>query len=130
MRFSRYKSDCFFRALKTLEKAIHRINLVKRSLAAPGNLRFLFSVVSKKSLLRLLFRYSQTPLSDTLSIRTSHHYEQFPLSWGENALIFSLNQEEKSLRHVAMVAKFLDDNKPKIHLKSKFALFQTSSIFV
>ena len=27
-----------------------------------------------------------------------------------------------------MVAKFLDDNKRKIHLKSKFALFQTSSI--
>ena len=39
-----------------------------------------------------------------------------------------LNREEKSLRHVAMVAKFLDDNKPKSHLKSKFALFQTSSI--
>ena len=36
---------------------------------------------------------------------------------------------EKSLRHVALVAKFLDDNKPKIHLKSKFALFQTSSVF-
>ena len=35
---------------------------------------------------------------------------------------------EKSFRHVAMVAKLLDDNKPKIHLKSKFALFQTSSI--
>ena len=36
--------------------------------------------------------------------------------------------EEKSLRHVAMVAKFLDDNKPKHHLKSGLALFQTSSI--
>ena len=36
--------------------------------------------------------------------------------------------EEKSLYHIAMVAKFLDDNKPKIHLKSKFAVFQTSSI--
>ena len=35
---------------------------------------------------------------------------------------------EKSLRHVAMVAIFLDD-KPKIHLKSKFALFQTSFEF-
>ena len=33
------------------------------------------------------------------------------------------NGEEKSLRHVVMVAKFLDDNKPKIHLKSKLALF-------
>ena len=36
--------------------------------------------------------------------------------------------EEKSLRYVAMEAKFLDDNKPKSHLKSGFALFQTSSI--
>ena len=27
-----------------------------------------------------------------------------------------MNREERSLRHVAMVAKFLDDNKPKIHL--------------
>ena len=27
------------------------------------------------------------------------------------------NREEKSLRHVVMVAKGLDDNKPKIHLK-------------
>ena len=33
-----------------------------------------------------------------------------------------------SLRHAAMVAKFLDDNKPKHHLKSGLALFQTSSI--
>ena len=38
------------------------------------------------------------------------------------------NREEKSLRHVSMVAKFLDDNKTKKSLKSLFALFQTSSI--
>ena len=38
------------------------------------------------------------------------------------------HNREKSLRHVVMVAKFLDDNKPKIYLKSKFALFQTSSM--
>ena len=37
-------------------------------------------------------------------------------------------REEKSLRHVAMVAKFLDDNKSKRHSKSGFELFQTSSI--
>ena len=36
-------------------------------------------------------------------------------------------REKKSLRHVAMVAKFLDDNKSKRHVKSRFALFQTSS---
>ena len=41
---------------------------------------------------------------------------------GSNA---DLNKEEKSLPHVAMVAKFLDDSNPKIHLKSTFALFQT-----
>ena len=31
---------------------------------------------------------------------------------------------EKSLRHVAMAAKFLDDNKPRKSLKSLFALFK------
>ena len=35
-------------------------------------------------------------------------------------------REEKSLRHVAMVAKFLDER----HFKGKFALFQTSSILI
>ena len=39
---------------------------------------------------------------------------------------FLVYREEKSLRHIAMVAKFLDDNKPKRPLKSGFALFQTS----
>ena len=36
-----------------------------------------------------------------------------------------MDREEKSLRHVAMVAKFLDDNKPIKSLKSLFPLFQT-----
>ena len=40
----------------------------------------------------------------------------------------AINREEKSLRHVAVVAKFLDDNKPIKSLKSLFALFQTSPI--
>ena len=38
--------------------------------------------------------------------------------------ILVTNREEKLLRHVVMVASFLDDNKPKILFKSKFALFQ------
>ena len=38
------------------------------------------------------------------------------------------DREEKSLRHVVMVATFLDDNKQEIHLKSKFALLQTLSM--
>ena len=37
-------------------------------------------------------------------------------------------REEKTLRRVDMVAKFLDDNKAKRRLKKEFALFQTSSI--
>jgi len=32
---------------------------------------------------------------------------------------------EKSSLHVPIVANFLDDNKPEIHSKSEFALFQT-----
>ena len=38
------------------------------------------------------------------------------------------HREEKSLRHVAVVAIFLDDNKTKIDFKSKFVLVQTSAI--
>ena len=38
------------------------------------------------------------------------------------------NREGKLLRHVAMVAKFVDDNKPKIHLRSKFALHRCYSV--
>ena len=37
-------------------------------------------------------------------------------------------REEKSLRHVAMVAKCFDDNKPIKSLKKLFALFQTLPI--
>ena len=37
--------------------------------------------------------------------------------------LFDLLYRGKSLRHVAMVAKILDDNKPKKSLKSLFALF-------
>ena len=37
-------------------------------------------------------------------------------------------KEEKSLRHVARVAKFLYDNKPKKSPQSLFALFQTYSV--
>ena len=33
-----------------------------------------------------------------------------------------------SLCHVAMVEKFLNENKPKTSLKGEFALFQTTSI--
>ena len=36
--------------------------------------------------------------------------------------ILCSNREKKSLRHVPMVAKFLDDKKPKIHLRSEVAL--------
>ena len=41
-----------------------------------------------------------------------------------------MNRQEEPLRQVAVVEKILDDNKLKIHLKSKFALFQTSSVLL
>ena len=43
-------------------------------------------------------------------------------------VLLKVYRKEKSLRHVAMVGKVLDDNKPKKSLKSLFALFQTSPI--
>ena len=42
----------------------------------------------------------------------------------DDFLVQMADRQEKSLRHVAMVAKFLDDKKPE-----KGGLFQTSSIF-
>ena len=36
----------------------------------------------------------------------------------------NVNTEEKSLRHDAMVANFLDDTKPKIHLKENLHRFK------
>ena len=46
----------------------------------------------------------------------------------ERYVEYRVHREEKSLRHVAMVAKCLDDNKPIKSLKSPFAIFQTSPI--
>ena len=37
--------------------------------------------------------------------------------FGDEIIIVLANRVEKLLRHVAMVAKFLDDNKPKTSLK-------------
>ena len=45
------------------------------------------------------------------------------LTWG-----MEVARSEKSLRHVAMVAKFLDEDKLLKPLKSLFVLFQTSPI--
>ena len=47
--------------------------------------------------------------------------------WSQATLLGQYTGEEKSFRHVAMEAKFLNNNNPR-HLKSEFALFQTSSI--
>ena len=41
-----------------------------------------------------------------------------------------LNREEMSLRHIAIAAKFLDDNKLKIHLKSEFVPFQSQFLLI
>ena len=39
------------------------------------------------------------------------------------------DRAEKSLSHVLMVAKFLDANKPKIHLNREFALFKLNQTY-
>ena len=49
----------------------------------------------------------------------------FVFSETNNVLFCKINREEKSLRQIAKVAKFLDDNKPIKSLKSLFELFQT-----
>ena len=65
--------------------------------------------------------------------RESYHNSDVPNLGGEFKSvsvcprdIVDVYREEKSLRGVAMVATFLDLNKPKRHLKCGFALFQTS----
>ena len=42
--------------------------------------------------------------------------------------LIMINREEKSLRHVAIVAKCLDNHKPKTSLESEFAQLQTLAI--
>ena len=81
-----------------------------------------------------------TPLSETTSIPALSYAESRPrvltlvplllkrwiaLSTGYIIVQGGTNREEKSLRQVAMVAKFLDDNKPIKSLKILFALLQT-----
>ena len=47
--------------------------------------------------------------SATVKCKSSDVFDYF--------FFWKINREEKSLRHVTMVAKFLDDNKPKTSLK-------------
>ena len=71
--------------------------------------------------------WRQTKLSAFL-LRLSDPLNDPPPFLSGLSAVYLRNREEKSLRHVAMVAKFLDDNKPIKSLKSLFALFQTSPI--
>ena len=61
-----------------------------------------------------------------LSFRWTHVFHETSLAVRSKER--GLYREEKSFHHVAMVAKFLDDNKPIKSLKSLFALFQSSPI--
>ena len=60
--------------------------------------------------------------------RTGHFSRLNDASNLEKFAAIRLRDREKSLRHFAVAEKFLDDNKPKDHSKSEFALLQTSSI--
>ena len=68
-----------------------------------------------------------TSLSQQFISRISKSFRRLHQRLSTKSFIFA-NREETSLRHFAMVAKFLDDNKPTKSLKSLFALFQTSPI--
>ena len=63
-------------------------------------------------------------------------HTRYPNPWQRYRTFFEhferslTHREEKSLRHVAMVVKFLDDNKPLKSPKSLFALCQTSPILL
>ena len=48
------------------------------------------------------------------------YYYKISLQW----ISTNYNREERSLRHVVLVAKFLDDNKPKIHQKENLHRFK------
>ena len=48
------------------------------------------------------------------------YYYKISLQW----ISTNYNREEKSLRHVVLVAKFLDDNIPKIHQKENLHRFK------
>ena len=61
----------------------------------------------------------------TLSMSVRLGQSGVELHYGAFFLVNAMERGSR-LRHVAMVAKFLDDNKSKCHLKSGFALFQTS----
>ena len=69
------------------------------------------------------------PLSSSITFAPQNSPKmQFNSTPTQSQVAIPVNREEKLLRHVAIIAKFLDDNKPKTSLKSAFVLFQTSSI--
>ena len=75
-------------------------------------------------------QFPQKPKKKSPKIRKGTHLcEWFTLPFRVNVTL-NLPNREKSVRHVVMVAKFLDENKSKKkYLYSEFAVFQTSSTF-
>ena len=78
-----------------------------------------------RRILSLFFFRKKSKESDIKNLILKYLKKAHPDFW---KTLSRLNKEEISWRHVAMVVKLLDDNKRKRHLKSEFALFQTSSI--
>ena len=81
--------------------------------------------LSFRRILSLFFFRKKSKESDIKNLILKYLKKAHPDFW---KTLSRLNKEEISWRHVAMVVKLLDDNKRKRHLKSEFALFQTSSI--
>ena len=73
----------------------------------------------------LLFSLLEYKINGLVNIRKLIAIE----SLDQNSIrILRILREKMLLRHVAVVAKFLDDNPLKRYLKSGFGLFQTSSM--
>ena len=58
-------------------------------------------------------------------LRNTQYFLLLIIFWFVFLQLIMINREEKSLRHVAMVEKFLDNHKPKTSLESEFAQLQT-----
>ena len=87
------------------------------------SLHFLLFKKVREALIRIGRLFDITAYEVGAYLRESAYYDV-----GAYSRKYSMHyREEKSLCGVAMVAKFLDDNKPKRRLKNEFALFQTSS---
>ena len=98
--------------------AMHTVIVVFAPVAVVGNAVVLMAVWKRS--------FQRTTFHTLLTVLALTDWTSGPILPYKGVLKY---REEKSLRHVALVAKFLDDSEPIKSLKSLFALLQTSPIF-